>query len=143
MATITKQLLVAIRPDLDRALAEVASKHGLSSLKSGQCSFDHRSGNFTMKIEGIGEGGVDKDGARYNLALRDRLIDDLPPLGTEFENGGVTYKIVGINSTLSKILVTKGEGERYLFPTEMLCSMLKRRAELKKMVAPVVEGQPS
>lgn len=103
--TIDRNLLRAVRASLDAALAGVAEEHGLRSLKSCACTFDPRAGCFTFKVEGVVEGGVDRGGALYEQ-LR-RLRPALPTRETEFVYEDERYRIVGANTTLTKVLVRR------------------------------------
>lgn len=69
-----------------------------------------------MKVEGVAEGGLDKAAAAYT-----QLMDlyELPPLGTVFKAGGHEFKITGINTTGSKLLVERvSDGKPFLYKRE-------------------------
>jgi hypothetical protein len=121
MSILDKDLLRKLRPDIDKALATVASNHGVT-LKTGKCTFDPDSGNFQLAVEGVVKGGLDKEAARYN-ALR-ALHPKLPPLFSEFDHQGKTYRIVGSNTTGTKI-VAENCFKKFLVPrtlVESLCA---------------------
>lgn len=114
----TKDVIRAIRPELDKALAEIAKTHGLKELRAGNGKYTD-GGAFSIKIEGIIAGGLSKEESFY-----DRIASDfgLPPRGTHFTaNGGVEYTIVGTNTTGSKIIVTRpGKEGRFLIPVSLV-----------------------
>jgi hypothetical protein len=116
-----KSKLQPIRAAMDVALAQIAKDHGLQSLKAGRCGYDPASGNFTFKVEGIDGDGISTEAARYNLLRKAR---SLPPLGTEFKGrDGATYKIVGLNTTATKVLCKRdgqSAGGHYLFKPEFI-----------------------
>ena len=114
--TISKELLKAIRQDLDAALASVAKIHNLAELRSSSCTFD-RSGNFTFKVEGTVEGGLDKDASRYEA---NRIMFGLPPLGTKFKSNNKEHTICGMNSTASKVYTDATDGKKYQFPRDQI-----------------------
>lgn len=122
--TITKEVLQAVRADMDKALAEIGARHGLTQLKSGKCVYDPRSGNFTIKVEGVAEGGADKDAARYDQIRG--LFPGLPERGTEFTYGGEKYAVSGANSTGSKVLAKRNrDGRVYQFPRDAVVKLCK------------------
>lgn len=127
MSTITRDLLQAIRPDVDAALAAVAKKHGLASLKSTNCTFDPRSGNFVMKVEGVAKGGKTKEAARYEASRK--FDDSLPPLGFVFKNGARSYSIVGMNSTGTKVIAAPLDepAQQFLFQRDGIKRLCARK----------------
>ena len=122
MAQITKEMLRAIRVDMDAALVAVASKYNLSSLKAGNCTFSPDV-SFAMKVSGLVEGWLSADESRYVASL----FLGLPPLGFEFSAGGTQYKTFGINTTGSKVIATKvSDGKKYLFKTEFIQGLAEK-----------------
>lgn len=124
MATIDKSFLKSLRPEIDAALAAIASKHGLASLRCGNGSFDPRAGSFTFKLEGVAEGALGKAAALYTSP--DASFLGLPPLGTAFETGGRKYKTAGLNTVGSKVICDRDDGKSFLFPVmsiKRLCGM--------------------
>ncbi len=116
MTTIDRDLLKAIRPEIDAALKAVAEKFGLDSLKCGNATYDPRANNFTMKLDGIASGGVDKGAARYDSAVR--FDTALPPRGAEIATGGRKFKVSGMNTTGSKVTAVGPDGKTYLLKTD-------------------------
>jgi len=112
MKMITKEMLRALRFDIDAALVAVAEKHGLKSLTTGSATFGP--GHFTMKLDGLAEGGKSREAARYESAG----FLGLPPLGSTFRSGGHTYTTVGLNTTGSKVLCDREDGKTYLYPVD-------------------------
>jgi len=116
MTLQVKATIRALRPEIDKALAEIAKKRGLKSLRAGNASFTN-DGFFSLKVEGILEGGLSKEESFYD-DIRETYA--LPARGAKFTTGfGPTfreYTIVGTNTTGSKIIVKRTgiEGLRLL-----------------------------
>ena len=109
--------LTAIRNDMDAALIAIAKKHGLSTLKCGKVVFSDD--NFTMKVEGVEEGGLDADAKRYEVNYKSFL--NLPPLGTVVTYLGKQYKVAGMNTTGTSILaVNLANNLRYKVPLKVI-----------------------
>jgi hypothetical protein len=130
MSTLSKAVLQAMRADLDKALADVAKKHGLQSLRSGNCTFNPDSGNFTMKVEGIAQGGTDKksaaEAAEYDM-YRD-FKPELPPRGSKFEHSGKRHEVIGCNRGCTKIITRASDGKKYQFQTAGLVALVARQS---------------
>jgi len=123
----TRQLMTTLRPEINAVLAPIAKKHGLKSLEIGHGTYS-ASGRFTFKLEGLQEGGLDKDAERY-ASLSARFLG-LPPLGTEFRNGPHTYKTVGLNTTGSKVICQRlGTENRYLYTVEVVKALTAAQAK--------------
>ena len=119
----TRQLLQTLRPEINAALAVIATKHGLKSLHCGNATFSS-GGSFVFKLEGVLAGGLDKDAERYANSM---AMLKLPPLGTSFSAGGKSYKTVGLNTTGSKVVIERADGKRFLQATDVvsrLCAPL-------------------
>ena len=116
MSTINKDFLRDLRVDIEAALKSVAKKHEIS-LETGRCTFDPSSGNFTMKVEGVAKGGIDKRGALYE-SLR-QLRPTLPKLRSKFDYNGKQHEIVGANTTGTKIITKCGDAG-YQFPIDAI-----------------------
>jgi len=83
--TINASFCNKIRPEIDAALAAVAAKYGLQSLKAGSMTYNTHEGNFTVKLEGNAAGCVtprqSKEEANY---FQERMyLPSLPELGVE------------------------------------------------------------
>ena len=111
----TKNVMQALRPEINAALAEIAKKHNLQSLQITSGTFS-REGNFRWKLEGLAKGGLDKDAERYKQSM----FLGLPELGTKFSIGGRSYVTTGINTTGTKIHITRDDGKRQLAPTDVV-----------------------
>lgn len=112
-AAINKELLRAVRAAVDATLAPIAKAHGLQALATGKCTYDPAGGTFTLKLEGIAEGGTSPEAQRYNMMREARK---LPELGATFNSGGKPYKIEGANTTGSKVIAARQpDGKRFLF----------------------------
>lgn len=122
---ITKQQLDMVRLLLDAAAKNIAEQTGLESLKCGRCTYD-RAGNFTMKVEGINTGGKSAEAARYE---RNQHYLELPELGRTFMNKDRTFRIVGLNTTGSKIIAADtATNKQYLFKLEYIQRLAKQAA---------------
>lgn len=110
-----KSQLPAIREAINAALIAVAKQQGLTSLTATKCKYD-TSGNFTFSVDGVVEGGLDKEAAAYEQ-MKDLL--GLPNLGTVFTHRNETSKIIGLNSTGTKVITDKG-GKKYIWPVDSI-----------------------
>lgn len=111
-----KAKLPAIREAMNKALAEVAKQHGLPSLMATSAKYGAE-GYFTFKVEGVLAGGLDKEGAAYEQMQE---VLGLPKLGTEFSYHGKNDKIIGLNSTATKVVTQRADGKKYLWPVESI-----------------------
>jgi hypothetical protein len=135
MSTITRDALAAIRPDMDAALAAVARKHGLASLKCTNCTFDPSSGNFVMKVEGVAKGGKTKEAARYEQSKQ--FDDGLPPLGYVFRSGEASYSVIGMNTTGTKVMAERLDAvpaRTFLFQREAIKRLFSKSASDKPLL---------
>jgi hypothetical protein len=125
--SISRDTLRNIRPEINAALAVIAAAHGLKSLTVGSGSFDAASGHFTLKLEGVAEGGIDKNAATYE---RSRLYKpSLPPLGTTFKVGREAYEIVGMNSAGGRLNVRRvSDGKSFLYNADAAIAACARQA---------------
>lgn len=127
---ITADTCRLLRGKLDAAIATITIE-GLT-LKVGKCTYD-RDGNFaTFKLEvaATGDSGVvmTKEAARYEQCAS---MLNLPKdgLGKTYKLGGIEYKITGINSTLSKLIVERtSDRKTYLFKVEAAARYMKEGA---------------
>lgn len=128
-----KNEISQLRADINAALAEVAKKHGLSKLQAGNAKYTADS--CTFALEAIKEGGHSKEAARYEA---NKGLLGLPPLGTEVHTGADAYIPTGLNSTGSKVIVTKKSNNKsYLYATETFAMFWKLQ---QKESAPAVAG---
>lgn len=128
-----KSKLPAIRAAMDKALADIAKAHGLTSLQAGKCTYDPAAGSFTFKVNGINEGGVSPEAKIYDQAAQ---MLELPARGAVFTVRGVQHEITGINSTLTKVLATnKDNGKTYLWKVKDVVAMIKRAAPVANLGA--------
>lgn len=123
---MTSKSLVAlkqVREKLEKVLPELSKEFGVT-LKTGKGTYDPVNGSFTIKVEGIVDGGLSQEASRYNsLKL---IMPELPDLESTFSYKGDSYKIVGANSRGSKILATNTtNGKTYLFSTDYIKLMFK------------------
>jgi hypothetical protein len=129
MATKTDKLfLQALRPEIDAALAVIAKKHNLSTLHLGNGSFDPVAGTFSFKLEGMAEGALGKDAARY---IQHCASLGLPERGAEFDSRGIRYRTDGINTAGSKVICERlDNGKKYDIPTDFVILAVKAQAVL-------------
>lgn len=115
----------ALRPLLDAALAElVKQRPELQAFRSGTCQYDPSAGTISFKVTAEIKGAIGKEASYYEQS---RMYDkELPPLGTTFKNGQHTDKIVGMNSTGTKIITERMGGGKYVWkigPVKRLCGI--------------------
>ena len=125
MATvIDKSLLRSLRSEIDAALAPLAGRHGLASLRAGNASFDPVAGTFTFKLEGAAEGAIGKEAALYQSP--DARFLNLPPLGTTFTSGGKTYRTAGLKANGRRVVCQHtADGKPFLFWVEDVVRLCK------------------
>lgn len=125
------KLLQAIRVDLNAAFADIVKKHGLQSLVAGAAGFDPTVGNFSFKVEGMVEGGITRQAALY-MDVRKRFFTDLPELNSTITtDDGTAYKIVGSNTTGTKIIGQRADGKCFNIPTETVRDLTNKAAAAK------------
>lgn len=124
MATISKDFVKTLRPEIDAALAAIAKAHGLASLRGGNCSFDPIAGTFTLKVEGLAANALGKDASRY---VQTHEMLGLPVRGTEFTANGIAYKTDGISSTGAKVTIVRlSDEKKFLMNTDFVVLACKR-----------------
>jgi len=110
-----RQSLRDVRAKMNQALA-LLEEVGVHA-EVGSMSFESDRATVKVQISVIGEGGevVTQEAADYD---RYREMYDLPMLGTEFIDGGHTYKVTGFKPRSRKypVLVTRADGKRFKFP---------------------------
>lgn len=122
MTTLDRDLLKALRADIDSTLSAIATAHGLKSLRLGNATFDPGAGSFVFKLEGLVEGGLGKDAAR--LEMERRFDSGLPTVGQAFTYGGTAYVATGINARATKILARRADGKVFLIPRDAVKALL-------------------
>lgn len=133
MAELSKDLLRALRADIDAALVDVAKRHGLKSLQAGNCSYNSGGGSFTFKLNGVVEGGLDKEASAYEA--RRRYDPTLPPLGAAFEYGGRTYTVAGANRG-TRLFADRDDGKRFVFPRDVVARLTGSEPKLTIVPTP-------
>jgi hypothetical protein len=123
-----KTNLQAIRRDIDNALADVETKHGIT-LRLGNMSYSELS--FTAKIEGecIGESGETK--AEKDFKLGAHLVGLKPEdFGKTFESNGEKFTITGLNLRASRFPIMgkcQRTGKNYKFPEKSVAAKLAKQ----------------
>lgn len=118
-------VLNAIHTDLVAAFATIAAKHNLTKLNLGKLIYTDS--GFHAKLEGVFEGGLSEEAQMYQM-VQSYASSNLPPLDTEFDNTNGRYKIIGMNSTRTKVICTHlQKGKNYLFPLDLLRSIIERQ----------------
>jgi hypothetical protein len=117
----------AVRKDLDLALKEIGTKHGIS-LVSGNASYTNT--NFTMKIKAsVIVGGVVQSPERVDFKMYAKMIGLEPAdLGKVFRCDGSLYEIVGYKKRCTKrpiVCKKEKDGKRYKFSAEMIKYLIK------------------
>jgi hypothetical protein len=117
--TITKEMLKTLREDMNAALAPLAQKYGLESIKAANCSFTP-DGAFTFKVEGLASGGLSKEESAYDA---NHKWMGLPPRGTEITHGKRLYATFGLKNRSDKVIVVaKHDGKKYLIDREIIAA---------------------
>lgn len=117
MEKITPAMLKEFRVDLNAAMKKLESKYGVT-LQCGRGTYTHE--NFSIKVEGVLEGGLDKDAQRYEHY---RSMYKLPKLLTVYTERGVKYRIIGLTSR-DKVIVENQEGTTYTSSVEYIKSLV-------------------
>lgn len=108
----------AMREDIDKALAEVAKKYNLDSLKAGVVTAN-QGGSFVFKLEGVEKGG---------RSIAEILYDDARTMMPNWPDRRIKIRtkfdlmiITGANSTGSRIFATgENTGGEYELPIKTL-----------------------
>lgn len=124
--TITRELLKALRTDMDAALATVAAKHGVA-INVGNATFSANAANFKLLVAAKGDGTPPGESAADLKAASDfralATLYSLKPewLGTAFRRHDGEWKIKGLLPKRQKypvLAVNTTTGKRILFPVE-------------------------
>lgn len=113
MTTITRDILKAIRGDIDAALAAVGEKHGVI-LKAGNASFSEA--NFTFKLEGTIKGGVSK--IEFDYIAYSAVYPNLPPLHSTIIHAGKSFKVCGWKGR--SLVIENDKGKQFRLNPEYL-----------------------
>lgn len=111
--------IAAINIDVQAALDEIASKHGLDKLARGRCTFTDN--GFDFKVSAIFSGGDTKEMAKlrsnvFMYGLKDEACNATIKYGNDH------YALVGMKQT--KMVLSKG-GKEYLAPIEQVVNFIK------------------
>lgn len=126
---ITKQTLIALRPEIDAALAEIAKKHGIS-LKIGAGLYDVSglTGTFKLEIAVLTEGGIalSKEAAHLltNFKTLGLTEDHLKQV---FRLGGESYTLHGYISRAREkpySITRLSDGKNYIATSKMVKTAL-------------------
>lgn len=134
---VTRQLLQNVRADIDKALAEVAKKHGVLLLL-GNARFNEYEANFKLNLSITNESTV--AAIDSGLSTKDaKAIADwathawlkglkLEWCGQTFTEGGTVLKVIGFlpNKRVNNVLVEGKGGGRYVMPAERVCAAFTR-----------------
>jgi hypothetical protein len=108
---LTTDTLRLVMADMEKALAEVAAKHGLQQLQHKGVTYDSHAGTFRFQVYGTVDGGTSKEQATYQYLMR--RDPELPGLGTKFKSAGRYHEIVGANKACS--ILTSCDGKTYVW----------------------------
>lgn len=101
----TAQQLKAIREDMEKALKDIASKHGIENLKLG--AFTHDNDGFRTKLEVQYEGGESAD--MKTLKFNAPYMGFKPEIaGAVIQYSGKDCKVIGMKRT-KMLLDIKGK----------------------------------
>ncbi len=96
---MSKELLKVLREDINEALKAVAIKHGLESLKAGNCSYDDTQATFKVAANLK----VADETKNAKIAFNLRMIGLEPTdLNRVITIAGKQFKIVGVNTRSRK-----------------------------------------
>ena len=106
-------MLNAVREAVSKALEDITSNSGVPGvkvMKLGNATFT--SDGFTFKLEGVFEGGLNKQEKAYKDY---GMYKTVKALGAVITYGAKCGKIVGANSTCTKVIIERG-GKQYTLP---------------------------
>ena len=119
METMNRNNIKMVRAELEKAINEVAKKHGMvGSLGTITFTVD----SFRCKLEMVNSDSIPKDGKAKDKKFRDAYNqyakwngDNWLPIDSEITVMGKTLKIVGYNTRAKKfpIVVVDNDGKRY------------------------------
>ena len=96
---ITKDLLRALRVDVDAALAPIGKKHGVV-LKLGRGTFSALNATFKLEVDSIGDGGEVVTKELANLREMHRILGlEEAHLSQVFAMGGKNFTLAGYKNT--------------------------------------------
>lgn len=127
---IDKNLLKALREDINAALKAVGEKHGVV-INAGNAKYDANSATFKLDIKNVSESGEVFDEARQTLEVYGNMyglsgVEKDKRFGHIINvSGQGTFKIVGLHTNRRKypFVVSKG-GKQYKMTEEMVTSGL-------------------
>jgi hypothetical protein len=130
MSEISRELMIKLRTDLDKAIANLGAAHGVS-IKVGRGSFDSHGAKFAIEISAIvGDSVVTKEAREFLLCvgLHGFGKDDL---GREFTYQGNKYKIAGFNSRKRLSILCQREDNRSFYMSEEMVKSFLLSAPVK------------
>lgn len=109
---ITREMLNALRGDLEAALAPIAQKYGLT-LETGHATYS--ANRFSMKIEGVLQGSKSEEAERYEASAKWMR---LPPLGSEVTVSGEKFVTKGLKSRGKNTVIIERvrDGKEFVCP---------------------------
>lgn len=125
---ITRELLQALRTDIDAALASVAAKHNVS-IKAGNASFAPTNATFKLEIAAIVDGNAitreQKDFMDY-VGLHPFSKEDF---GAGFTYGGYGFTISGYKPRKRlSLLATRSDGKVYNFDPTAIKRLISKES---------------
>ena len=127
ITAFTRQNLKELRPEIESALAALATKHGIS-IKLGNASFLNETATFKLELATISSSGVvaskeARDFTRYAF-MYGLKPEHLNQVFTDFD--GETYTVRGLMSKSRKypVLVERQDGTQFKFPATRVSSRL-------------------
>jgi len=136
---IDRNLLTALRKDIDAALASVAKKHGVT-LETGSARFAETYATFKLNVALVGKGGMAASKAAETFKLMASLwsmkASDLnKPVVLPWGNTGDTYDfvIVGARRKSAAAILCKGDdGKIWCYKPSQVLEALGRKADAKR-----------
>lgn len=101
---LTRERMSVLAAEIEKALQDVAERHGLQSLRPEGGSFDRDGNRGTFKLVAVVKGGLRAEEAAYDTFRRE-VRPTLPERGTPIVHGGVNYIVFGMKARGRSILI--------------------------------------
>ena len=107
MAQVNREMLKAIRPEIDAALVAIGIKYGVT-LRAGAGKYADSYGSFKLELQDVA--GPTPDALRFTSGARWIGIDP-DALGRNVTLSGSVFTITGMTSSGRKITLTEATGK--------------------------------
>jgi hypothetical protein len=119
---ITKEIVKAMRDDINAALAAVSKKYNVT-LKAGNASYEAHLVKFKLEWLANSADGKAVDKQAVALQKYGYMYGITPNMaGKTFKVGGNVYTLVGLQPTRTKrpIIGSRTDGKRFIFGTDVI-----------------------